>query len=68
MYALLSGSLPFECADVENTFYKIMKGNFTQLDNVSKDAQDLLVRLLVLNPKQRLSIKDVLQHSFVKES
>lgn len=46
LYALLTGSPPFETTSVKDTFEKIKKGNFLMPKNRSKEAIDLLEHLL----------------------
>ena len=68
LYVLLSGSLPFNISSVN-----IRKGSYAPLtgpqwENKSDHAKDLIRRLLVVNPLQRLSCEEVLGHPWLAAS
>ena len=65
LYALLTGTPPFECATVQETLFRIKAGKFSLSDDFSKDASDLICKLLTQDPASRFHISDVLKHSFV---
>ena len=69
MYVLLSGMTPF-CGATDKEIYENIQHQdlvFNQkLDNVSSDAKDLLTRMLTKNFKERISIKDALDHSWFR--
>lgn len=52
MYTMLTGKPPFLSNDPKECHNKILKGNFTfPMDgSVSKEAEDLITRLLFQNP------------------
>jgi len=69
IYVLLSGRLPF-AADTDTELFKlIMVGDLVwkspQFDTVSADAKDLISKLIVVDPDQRLTAKQALQHPFI---
>ena len=66
MFALLTGTPPFECATVQDTLVRIKAGKFKLPQGLSANACDLIQRLLTQDPQQRLHITDVLDHSFLK--
>ena len=45
----------------------IKKGDYKFPVEISKESKDLIQKLLVLNPADRLSIPEVLAHPWVKE-
>lgn len=68
MYMLLSGFAPFDGETEEDIFEKISKGkftfNFSEFNEVSLDAKDLLIKLLTYDADKRISAKQALSHSF----
>ena len=71
IFEMLTGQPPFCADDPMDIYQKILRNRFTYPSHVSKPARDLISKLLVTNPSQRLgSLKrgprDVLQHPFFK--
>ncbi|EGD79244.1 CAMK/CAMKL/AMPK protein kinase [Salpingoeca rosetta] len=62
LYVLLCGKLPFHDTYVPRLFKKIMRGEYEQPEHVSPLALDLLVRMLVTDPMQRITIDDIKKH------
>lgn len=73
-YIMLCGFPPFRSAkkDQDELFDLIMEGDYEFLspywDNVSKEAKDLISKLLVVNYNERYSSEEVLSHPWVKHS
>ena len=70
LYILLSGSPPFYGRDEEEIFRKILfchySFKYSIWDDISKEAKDLISKLLELDPKKRLSAKNALEHNWFK--
>jgi calcium-dependent protein kinase len=70
MYYLLSGELPFMGISEKEVIDKIKKSqpSFRNqlLQDISDEANDLINKLLIKNPKKRLSAEDALKHPFFK--
>ena len=69
-YALLSGSLPFDCETQEETIKMTLTGEL-EFDlpiwtSVSQSAKELIVGLLTKDPVKRLSLDRVLNHPWLK--
>jgi calcium-dependent protein kinase len=68
MYILLTGTPPFAGDSDEEIFSKIKSGRFSmnipEFKNVSEEAKNLIAKLLIYNPKERISAKDALLHPF----
>ena len=67
LYALLCGCLPFDNEDRNILYKKIMKGKISYPENLEKDAIDLIKKILVINPKERISIKEIKKHPFYQK-
>ena len=67
LYAMLCGSVPFDNEDHDKLYKKIMKGKIAYPENLEKDSIDLLKKILVVNPRGRISIKDIKKHPFYQK-
>ncbi|KAI7904445.1 kinase-like domain-containing protein [Cokeromyces recurvatus] len=68
LYAMLTGSLPFQGGDMPALFHRISSGIYTVPSSVNKDAIDLISRLLCRDAKQRYSAEDCLNHPWLASS
>ena len=72
IYLLLSGNLPFMGRSQKELFRKIVAGKFEfeakDWDGVSDDAKDLVRRLVVLDPDQRMTAAEAVRHRWLKAS
>jgi len=70
MYVLLCGNPPFYGENQNDTFAKILDGKYSmtgvEWKNVSKQAKDLIHKLLVPDPEQRYSSSQALEHEWFK--
>ncbi|KAF7345379.1 Kinase-like protein [Mycena venus] len=65
-YEFMIGAPPFEDRrSVNNTYARIAKVDLKFPPTISSDAKDLISKLLVYDPKQRLPLKDVLRHPWI---
>eukprot|EP01126_Amoeba_proteus_P010979 TRINITY_DN14352_c0_g1_i1.p1 TRINITY_DN14352_c0_g1~~TRINITY_DN14352_c0_g1_i1.p1 ORF type:complete len:267 (-),score=53.65 TRINITY_DN14352_c0_g1_i1:54-854(-) len=66
LYLLLTGELPFNGEDRIKLFRNIEEGNYsfpsTLWSGISTEAQDLVVRLLDVNPSTRLTSDEAIEH------
>lgn len=59
LYAMVGNKLPFDCLG------KILACNWTRLDSVSEECRDLLNRMIVYDPNQRISMADIMMHPWL---
>ncbi|KAF2074147.1 hypothetical protein CYY_004550 [Polysphondylium violaceum] len=64
MYQLISGKLPFKGFNEYQTFQLIIKRELIFPQNFDPVAQDLINKLICLDPFERLSIADIKNHAF----
>merc|ERR1711881_632406 len=72
LYVLLCGYPPFHGSSRSKLFDRIVAGQFafhpnTPWDSVSREAKDLVTRLLVLNPNERMTAADALKHPWLRD-
>ena len=73
LYMMLTGYMPFKLARADDEFYKQMYRNkelFWSLhkgtDGISKEAKDLIEKMLEPNPLNRIKLADIYTHSWFK--
>jgi 5'-AMP-activated protein kinase catalytic alpha subunit len=59
LYALLCGSLPFDDDNIPNLFRKIKGGMYTVPSHLSDQAKDLIPRMLMVDPLQRITLDEI---------
>lgn len=64
LYMMVVGKLPFMEHSDSATLVKIMDVDYRRPANISKECQDLLVKLLVRDPALRITTDEVLKHPF----
>ena len=71
LFALLTGRLPFDEEDgnIRNLLLKVQSGQFEMPDNdeISNEAQDLISKILLVDPQQRISARDILKHPLLQK-
>ncbi|KAJ6485634.1 kinase-like protein [Mycena sanguinolenta] len=65
-YEFMIGAPPFEDRkSVSNTYARIAKVDLKFPPTISSDAKDLISKLLVYDPQQRLALTEVLRHPWI---
>jgi len=69
-YLMISGLHPFDCLkNSQNIINRIISGKFdfpsAQWEKVSKDCKDFIKRCLVVDPKKRATVAELLKHPFI---
>ena len=62
---MLVGSLPFDDEDIKILYHNIKIANFVMPNFLSNYAQDLIRRILVTNPKRRITLEEIKSHPFL---
>jgi serine/threonine protein kinase len=62
LYALLCGSLPFDDENIPNLFKKIKQGMYSFPNYLTPGARDLIRRMLIVQPLERITIPEIRQH------
>ncbi|KAG8225023.1 hypothetical protein J437_LFUL006034 [Ladona fulva] len=67
LYALLCGFLPFDDENIGHLYRKILGGHYQQPKWLSDDSKKLIRSMLQVDPKRRISIKELCCHPWVME-
>ena len=67
LFAMLTGTLPFEDEQLKGLYAKICAGNYQAPSYLSPEARDLLKIMLTVDPKQRATMKDIKFSSWVMQ-
>lgn len=59
LYAMLANSLPFDNANISELFKSIQSASYKVPDHISPGAQDLVVRMLTVDPVKRITIAEI---------
>jgi len=65
-YEFLVGEPPFDAPGKKATFKRISRVDLHFPDHVKAGARDLILKLLVKNPKERIALPDVVKHPWVR--
>lgn len=65
MYELLVGKTPFDDPAVNNIYRKIKACEYKIPNTISRSASDLISNILVYEPENRYSIKEILGHPWI---
>ena len=67
LFAMLYGTVPFKAGNMGELHKLIMKGKYKLKPTISNDAQDLLKKILEVDPKKRLTIPQILCHKWFSD-
>ncbi|KAK9376181.1 kinase-like domain-containing protein [Lipomyces chichibuensis] len=68
LYVMLCGRLPFDDEFIPTLFKKINGGVYTLPSYLSPGAKHLLQRMLVVNPLNRITVREIMQDKWFKVS
>ena len=65
LYAMLAATLPFDHPDLRVMMSNVKRGEYVMPKGISPEAEDLIRRMLQVNPDRRVSLKDIWRHPLV---
>ncbi|KAI1732853.1 protein kinase domain-containing protein [Ditylenchus destructor] len=68
LYALLCGALPFEDESMPKLYKKILAGTYYEPQFLSAQSKELLRGMLNVNPKNRITVKQLLVHPWLNKN
>lgn len=66
LYIMCSGQMPFDEESPSVLYDKIRRADYTMPAHFSAELQDLIRKIIVTNPKARLTVSAMLQHAWVQ--
>lgn len=67
LFALLTGRLPFDDENIRDLLLKVQAGSFEMPTDISFEAQDLIAKMLTVNPDQRIKSNVILKHPLLNK-
>lgn len=67
LFALLTGHLPFDDDNIRKLLFKVQEGRFAMPLELSVEAKDLIWKMLQVDPKQRISMPEILNHPLLSK-
>ncbi|KAF5022388.1 hypothetical protein F66182_5561 [Fusarium sp. NRRL 66182] len=67
LYAMLSATLPFDDPDLRVMMARTKKGQYEMPCFLSPEAEDLIRRMLQVNPDRRITLKEIWRHPLVRK-
>jgi len=68
LYALLTGNLPFDDENIRKLLQKVKSGLYFMPSSLSEDTQDLIRRMLVVEPEKRITMEEIKNHKWFKSN
>ena len=65
LFELVTATVPFQGNDIDTLKENILKLKITWPKDINTDAKNLIMKILKLDPRQRLSLEDMLKHPFI---
>ncbi|CAI5759851.1 unnamed protein product [Candida verbasci] len=62
LFALLTGHLPFDDENIRKLLLKVQSGKFSMPHDLSWEAKDLIMKMLKVNPNDRITMDAILTH------
>lgn len=67
LFALLTGRLPFDDENIRDLLLKVQAGSFEMPMDISFEAQDLIAKMLTVNPDSRIKTELILKHPLLNK-
>jgi aurora kinase len=65
LFELVTATVPFQGNDIDTLKENILKLKITWPKDINTDAKNLIMKILKLDPKQRLPLEEMLKHPFI---
>jgi serine/threonine protein kinase len=62
LFVMLAGYLPFDDPNMNHLFNKIERGDFRMAKHFTDPAKDLIGKMMVVDPMQRITLDQILSH------
>jgi serine/threonine protein kinase len=68
LFVMLAGYLPFDDPQLNALFAKIDKGEYRMCRTFSDGVKDLIMKTIVVDPKQRITLEGVIRHPWFQKN
>lgn len=68
LYALLTGKLPFDDDNIARLLGKVKTGKFSMPSHLPADVQDLIARMITVDPEKRITIAEIKRHPWYRSN
>ena len=65
---MLTGNLPFDDENIRKLLGKVKQGVYYMPTSLSEEAQDLIRRMLVVEPEKRITMPEIKNHPWFKSN
>lgn len=65
LFAILTGRLPFDDDNIRDLLLKVQVGKYEIVEDLSKEAIDLISKMLTVDPKERIRTDEILKHPLI---
>ncbi|OHS97083.1 CAMK family protein kinase [Tritrichomonas foetus] len=66
LYSMVTGDNPWNYSNTTQMIHQILAANYTVPDYVSESCKDLIQGMLRVNPDDRISVEDILEHPWLE--
>jgi serine/threonine protein kinase len=67
LYFMLGGEQPFKGQSVEELKKNVCLKNYKKIDFISTEAEDLLDKMLTVDPDERITLDEIMKHIWIKD-
>lgn len=67
LFALLTGHLPFDDDNIRRLLMKVQSGKYKMPEDLSREAKDLIQRMLQIDPENRIKMAEILHHPLLRK-
>ena len=67
LYFMLGGEQPFKGQSVEELKKNVCSKNYKKIDFISIEAEDLLDKMLTVDPDERITLDEIMKHIWIKD-
>ncbi|OBS81747.1 hypothetical protein A6R68_24263, partial [Neotoma lepida] len=67
LYFMVTGTLPFEGTTFQEIQSKVLLGQYDVPSRLSQELQDIIQCLLTVNPMERSTLKDIMEHPWLRK-
>jgi serine/threonine protein kinase len=67
LYYMLGGEQPFKGKTLEEMKKNIFLKKYDKINFISKEANDLIDKMLTVNPEERITLEEILKHQWIKD-